>query len=69
MIVAPSLPGSKWLSIIYFSPALRLTDFEVSAALQHTLCFLELQYTAGTVGRQTDSDKTRCPSGESLGPW
>jgi hypothetical protein len=33
VIEAPSLLGRKWLSVIPFSPALRLTDFEVSAAL------------------------------------
>jgi hypothetical protein len=30
---ASSLLGRKWLSVIPFSPALRLTDFEVSVAL------------------------------------
>jgi hypothetical protein len=33
VIEASSLLGRKWLSVIPFSPALRLTDFEVSAAL------------------------------------
>jgi hypothetical protein len=32
-IEASSLLGRKWLSVIPFSPVLRLTDFEVSAAL------------------------------------
>jgi hypothetical protein len=33
VIEASSLLGRKWLSVIPFSPALRLSDFEVSAAL------------------------------------
>jgi hypothetical protein len=33
VVEASSLLGRKWLSVIPFSPALRLTDLEVSAAL------------------------------------
>jgi hypothetical protein len=37
VIEASSLLGRKWLSVIPFSPALRLSDFEVSADLHYCL--------------------------------
>jgi hypothetical protein len=60
VIEGSSLLGRKSLSVISFSPAFRLTDLEVSAAL-HTraLCCLRPRGIVGTVWRPIDLDTTR----------
>ncbi|GFZ48405.1 hypothetical protein JCM24511_06153 [Saitozyma sp. JCM 24511] len=68
-VVEASLLGRKWLSVIPFSPELRLGDFEVSAALHHGLCSQVVRCIADTVAHQNSWNTTRFASGEHPEPW
>jgi hypothetical protein len=67
VIEASSLLGRKWLSVISFSPALRLNDFEVSAALhaQTLLPWAETHYRHCGAPNHLGHDELR----DRRAPW